>query len=66
MPNKPICPYYGKNDDLSEVGCDYISTHDVDMIIHFCNKQFHACAKYQELSTRFPLGRTACMATQGH
>ena len=34
MPEK-ICPYFGKNEDLCDVGCGYISTHDVNMIIKF-------------------------------
>jgi hypothetical protein len=54
MPNTPICPFYGKNDDFCDVGCDYISPHDVNMIIRFCSKRYSDCAKYQELSDRYP------------
>jgi len=49
-----ICPYYGKNDDYCDVGCGYISPHDVNMIIKFCNGNFADCMKYRELSDRFP------------
>jgi hypothetical protein len=54
MSNKPICPYYGKNDDVCDVGCGYISPHDVNMIIRYCSKHFDECAKYQQLADRYP------------
>ena len=54
MSNKPICPFYGKNDDLCDVGCGYISSHDVNMIIRYCNKHYGECAKYTELADRYP------------
>ena len=50
-----ICPYYGKNEDLCDVGCGYISTHDVNLIIRFCSTQFTGCRKYQELMDRLPV-----------
>lgn len=53
MPEK-ICPYFGKNEDLCDVGCGYISTHDVNMIIKFCSSSFCTCIKYQELAEREP------------
>lgn len=49
-----ICPYYGKNDDYCDVGCGYISPHDVNMIIRYCSGRFVECVKYQELVDRFP------------
>ena len=59
MPEK-ICPYFGKNEDLCDVGCGYISTHDVNMIIKFCSNRFCSCLKYQELAERHPVGMVAC------
>ncbi len=50
-----ICPFYGKNDDHCDVGCGYISPHDVNMIIRFCNGRHLQCIKYLELSDRFPI-----------
>lgn len=50
-----VCPFYGKNDDYCDVGCGYISPHDVDQIIRFCSCQFSGCLKYQELTERMPL-----------
>lgn len=47
-----ICPYYGKNDDYCDVGCGYISPHDVNMIIRYCSGRQHDCAKYMELVDR--------------
>jgi len=54
MSNAPVCPYYGLNDDYCDVGCGYISPHDVNMIIRYCSKRYRDCAKYQELAARFP------------
>jgi hypothetical protein len=47
-----VCPYFGKNEDLCDVGCGYISTHDVNMIIKYCSSSFCNCMKYQELCDR--------------
>ncbi len=49
-----VCPYLGKNEDLCDVGCGYISSDDARMMVSFCNQRFSLCAKYQELATRFP------------
>lgn len=57
MQDKPICPYYGKNDDICDVGCGYISPHDVNMIIRYCSKRYCECAKYLELADRYPHGQ---------
>ncbi len=54
MPDRPICPFYGKNDDFCDVGCGYISPHDVNMIIRYCSKRYSNCAKFLELSDRYP------------
>ena len=49
-----VCPFYGKNEDLCDVGCGYISSYDVNMIIKFCSCRYNGCLKYQELADRFP------------
>ena len=54
MRDKIICPFFGKNEDHCDVGCGYISNHDVNMIIHFCADDFGECMKYRELAARFP------------
>lgn len=54
MGKSNVCPFYGKNDDYCDVGCGYISPHDVNMIIRFCSSRFSECVKYQELADRFP------------
>lgn len=54
MGKKNICPFYGKNDDYCDVGCGYISPHDVNMIIRYCSDRHTECPKYQELADRFP------------
>ncbi len=48
-----ICPFYGKNDDYCDVGCEYISPYDVKMIIRYCNGRHAECLKYHELAERF-------------
>ena len=53
MATSDICPFYGKNDDYCDVGCEYISPHDVNMIIRFCNGRYTQCKKYMELADRF-------------
>ncbi len=54
MPDKTICPFYGKSDDYCDVGCGSISPYDVNLIIKFCSCRFQECLKYQELADRFP------------
>ncbi|CAH2031425.1 hypothetical protein [Trichlorobacter ammonificans] len=53
MAPSDICPFFGKNDDYCDVGCGYISPHDVNMIIRYCNGRHRECAKYRELVDRF-------------
>ena len=54
MQHETVCPFYGKNDDYCDVGCGYISPHDVNQIIRFCSCRHQECFKYQELSDRLP------------
>lgn len=54
MALQKICPFYGKSDDYCDVGCGYISTHDVNLIIRYCSCRYRDCLKYRELSDRFP------------
>jgi hypothetical protein len=54
MNNGILCSFYGKSDDVCDVGCGYISSSDVTMIIKFCSSNYRACSKYQELTDRFP------------
>ena len=54
MNHRHICPYYGVNEDWCDVGCGYISPHDVKIIIRYCSSRYEECMKYQELAERFP------------
>jgi len=54
MQSKKVCPYFRKGDDYCDVGCGYISPHDVRMMVTFCNCRHTECSKYQELAVRFP------------
>lgn len=52
MSETTICPYYDNDEDVCDVGCGYISSHDASMIIKFCSCQYQNCHKYHELSDR--------------
>ena len=52
MNDRTVCPYYGCDEELCDVGCGYISPHDAKMIIKFCSAQFSDCLKYHELADR--------------
>lgn len=54
MANNKICPFFGQDDDLCDVGCGYISPHDVRMMVSYCNNRCSDCMKYRELADRFP------------
>jgi OFA family oxalate/formate antiporter-like MFS transporter len=62
--NAMVCPFFGKDDDYCDVGCGYISPHDVRMMVAFCNCRYGECTKYQELAVRFP-GLAARPARRG-
>lgn len=52
MNNRTVCPYYGCDEEVCDVGCGYISPHDAKMIIKFCSAQYTDCLKYHELADR--------------
>jgi len=54
MKDTIVCPFYAKGDKFCDVGCDYISPHDVNMIIKYCSCNYQGCMKYRELTDRYP------------
>lgn len=52
MASFSVCPYYGCNEDICDVGCGYISSHDASQISRFCSSDYQACPKMIELSAR--------------
>jgi MFS transporter, OFA family, oxalate/formate antiporter len=54
MQENQVCPFFRKDDDYCDVGCGYISPHDVQMMVAYCNCRFSECIKFQELATRYP------------
>jgi succinate-acetate transporter protein len=52
MQDPAVCPFYDHDEDVCDVGCGYISSHDASMIIKFCSCQYQDCQKYRELSNR--------------
>lgn len=59
MSQQTVCPYYGCDEELCDIGCGYISPHDAKMIIKFCSSQFCECHKYRELADRLGEQRPA-------
>jgi len=51
MNNTTVCPFFDHNEDICDVGCGYISSHDASMIIKFCSCQHQDCQKYRELTS---------------
>ncbi|MFO7830396.1 MAG: acetate uptake transporter [Desulfuromonadaceae bacterium] len=54
MQDKIVCPFFGKDEDYCDVGCDYISNHDIRMIIDYCADDYTQCEKYNELASYHP------------
>lgn len=54
MRDKILCPFFGKNEDECDVGCEYITSHDVKMIISYCADDYKVCRKYQQLAQSYP------------
>lgn len=52
MQDTEVCPYYDNDEDVCDVGCGYITSHDASMIIKFCSCQYQDCHKYRELADR--------------
>ncbi len=52
MASFSVCPYYGCNEDICDVGCGYISSHDASQISRFCSSDYQACPKMIELTAR--------------
>jgi MFS family permease len=50
-----VCPFFRKDDDYCDVGCGYITSHDVQVMVSYCNSRYGACSKYLELASRYPL-----------
>lgn len=48
-----VCPYYGCSEDMCDVGCGYISTHDASQISRYCSAEYQACPKFSELVDRY-------------
>ena len=48
-----VCPYYGCSEEVCDVGCGYISSHDASQISRFCSADYQACPKFSELVDRY-------------
>ncbi|MDY0212832.1 MAG: acetate uptake transporter [Desulfuromonadaceae bacterium] len=54
MQDKSVCPFFGKNEDYCDVGCEYISNHDIRMIVDYCADDYTECMKFRELASYHP------------
>ncbi len=54
MLDKILCPFFGKNEDDCDVGCEYISSNDVKTIVNYCADDYRNCTKYQQLVESYP------------
>ncbi len=46
MSSHPACPYFGRSEELCEMGCGPSSTHDVRAMVRYCNADYARCARY--------------------
>ncbi|PLY05464.1 MAG: hypothetical protein C0624_04870 [Desulfuromonas sp.] len=49
MPQDHVCPYF-HNESGCDVGEDYISPHDVETIVEFCNGHYPECITYRMIT----------------
>jgi hypothetical protein len=63
MQDSAVCPYFDHDEDVCDVGCGYISSHDASMIIKFCSCQYRDCQKYLELTDRIQIPEPALSVT---
>lgn len=52
MAKSVVCPYYGCNEDVCDVGCGYITSHDASQISRYCSADYQGCPKLSELLDR--------------
>lgn len=54
MSDQGVCPFFRQDENKCDVGCGHISTHDVKMIIAYCDRRYTDCAKFQQLNMKYP------------
>jgi len=54
MPDQGVCPFFRQDENKCDVGCGHISTHDVKMIIAYCDRRYTECSKFQQLEMKYP------------
>lgn len=52
MAKSAVCPYYGCNEDICDVGCGYISSHDASQISRYCSADYQGCPNLHEAIER--------------
>lgn len=53
MASFAVCPYYGCSEEVCDIGCGYISSHDASQISRYCSAEYQACPKFTELVERY-------------
>ena len=54
MSDQGVCPFFRQDENKCDVGCGHISTHDVKMIIAYCDRRYTDCAKFHQLNMKYP------------
>ncbi len=55
MKSQRVCPFYGRDDELCDVGSGYISPYHAEIMVRHCTSRYEDCGRYQELATgKFP------------
>lgn len=61
MERSGLCRFFGAREAGCDMGCDYISPHDVEVIIQHCTSRYEDCSVHQQLMDRIRgAGDEAC------
>lgn len=52
MNESRLCPFFRRNEDECDTGCEYISPYDVLVIIRHCIARYEDCSRHQVLVQR--------------
>ncbi|GAB4281126.1 MAG: hypothetical protein Kow0092_36580 [Deferrisomatales bacterium] len=49
---EPLCPLFGRDEQLCPLGCEYLSPHDVEVVVRYCTARYRDCLTYGRWSER--------------
>ncbi|MDW7709137.1 MAG: OFA family MFS transporter [Deferrisomatales bacterium] len=50
MTRSSLCDFYGSQEGGCDVGAEYISTSDVQIIVRYCTARYQDCSRFQQLA----------------